>query len=428
LGTESSHKKSGLTTFSPLTRFVQKYLTVILLIICLIFLSVFWGFHLSLDSMSKDQLIGDGRSFFAEIVVTRLWMANHGGVYVKMVPGVEINPYLKQIPGLKVLIRDESDQLYVLKNPALVTREISELAAQRGIFNFRITSLNPLNKLNKPDAFEERSLQRFATGAREAYEFEEKKGVPFFRYMAPLITEASCLKCHASQGYKTGDVRGGISVTIPASTMIREMKTNRLYLLFLALGIVILTALVIYVIARFFIRELKQSENKLVEMATKDPLTGLLNRREAFRRIDTERSRSLRTSSPLSLIMCDIDHFKAINDTHGHLTGDFVLQSLAGVLSKTIRDYDILCRYGGEEFLIVMPGITSGPTMELAERIRATVEETDIKTEDGLSIRITISLGVAQLNGHEKIEAVISRADEALYEAKRKGRNQVHLA
>lgn len=410
-----------------LRRFVQKYLKFILLLNCLIILAVFWGFHVYVDTLFREQLISQGRSFFNSIVMTRLWLANHGGVYVRMVPGVKVNPYLEKIPGIKTLIRDETGQLYVLKNPALVTREISELANRRGILKFHITSLKPLNPGNRPDAFEGKSLRAFQSGIPENYIFEENRGKVLFRYMAPLIAEASCLKCHGAQGYQIGDVRGGISVSISTSEMVSRTKNSRLVLTALVLGVMVLTGVIIYIVARFFIRELGKAEDRLVEMATQDSLTSLFNRREAFSRIDAERARCFRSSSPLSIIMCDIDHFKRINDTYGHVTGDFVLQVLANVLRRAVRNYDILCRYGGEEFLIAAPEATEVQATELAERIRIAVEHTDITTEDGHAIRITVSLGVSQMQDLEKIEKTISRADQALYEAKSRGRNQVRV-
>lgn len=426
MSAEATRKKFG-TRHIPMRRFVQKYLKFILMLNCLIILAVFWGFHLYVDTLFREQLISQGRSFFHAIVMTRLWMANHSGVYVRMVPGVKVNPYLEKIPGVKTLIRDENGQLYVLKNPALVTREISELAARRGILKFHITSLKPLNPKNKADTFEEQSLLAFQSGLPENYHFEKQQGKTLFRYMAPLITEASCLKCHGAQGYQIGDIRGGISVTTSTSEMMAKTKASRVVLFGLVLGVMVLTGFIIYVVARFFIRELGKAEDTLVEMATQDPLTGLFNRREAFFRIDTERSRCIRTSSPLSVIMCDIDHFKKINDTYGHVTGDVALQALADMLRQSVRKYDILCRYGGEEFLITAPETTAVQATELAERIRTTVEKTDIKTENGHTIRITISLGASQMQGAEKIEETISRADQALYEAKNRGRNQVYV-
>ena len=110
--------------------FVKKYLTSIGLLICLVVVSVFWGFYYRSTELIETQLLHQGQSFFQEVVLTRQWAANHNGVYVRLEPGAAPNPYLLKIPGLKVVIRDESGQPYMLKNPALITREISELAAQ----------------------------------------------------------------------------------------------------------------------------------------------------------------------------------------------------------------------------------------------------------------------------------------------------------
>ena len=191
--------------------FAKKYLASIGLLICLVVLSVFWGFYYRSTELIEKQLLYQGSSFFQEIVLTRQWVAQHDGVYVRLEPGIEPNPYLLKVPGLKVVIRDESGQAYTLKNPALVTREISELAAQRGLFRFRITSLDPLNPANAPDPFETESLRKFAAGAKESSAYESSGDEVYFRYMAPLVTEKSCLVCHAQQGYKEGDVRGGLA-------------------------------------------------------------------------------------------------------------------------------------------------------------------------------------------------------------------------
>lgn len=411
--------------FKSTTEFAKKYLVGICLIVSLIILSTFWGFNFRSNELFREQLINQGRSFFQEIVVTRLWIAQHGGVYVKMRPGEEGNPYLKIIPNLKVVIKDESGESYTLKNPALVTREISRLAGEKGIFKFNITSLKPINPANVPDPFEKEALNAFDLGAGERHGFEDSSQGQVFRYMAPLIVEDSCLKCHSSQGYKKGDVRGGISVTIPADNIIRQITKNRLYLTVLAFGIVLIIILIVYFIANFFIKDLRYAEKLLVDMASKDFLTGLLNRREAYRIIEGELIRTTRLNRPLSVIMADIDHFKNINDTYGHLSGDMVLKSLSGLLMKTVREYDILCRYGGEEFVIVTPETNEQQAQDLAERIRQRIEATGIPLDGQRDLKITVSLGVTQYRPGEKIEALISRADQGLYEAKQTGRNRI---
>ncbi len=417
-----------LAALRSTTDFAWKYLIGICLVFALVILSTFWGFYFRSDALFMNQLVNEARSFFQEIVVTRKWMAQHDGVYVKMRPGVEVNQYLKQIPGLKVVIKDESGQSYTLKNPALATREISILAAEKGLFTFNITSLKPLNPSNTPDPFEKEALESFEKGIKEQFRFAEGKRGAVFRYMAPLVVEESCLKCHALQGYRLGDIRGGISVSIPSEKIVDQMRANRMYLAVLAFGIILIVALIVYFISRFFIKDLKLAEEMLVDMANKDFLTGLLNRREAYRRMETELSRTARLNKPLSVIMMDIDHFKAINDTYGHLTGDAVLKSLSGVLMKAVREYDILCRYGGEEFMVVTPEADRDQARDLAERIRRVVEAMSIPVDGQLDLKITISLGVTRFQDGERVEQLISRADQALYEAKHSGRNRVCTA
>ena len=408
--------------------FVKKYLTSIGLLICLVVVSVFWGFYYRSTELIETQLLHQGQSFFQEVVLTRQWAANHNGVYVRLEPGAAPNPYLLKIPGLKVVIRDESGQPYMLKNPALITREISELAAQKGLFRFHITSLDPLNPANAPDPFETESLRKFAAGAKESFRYESREGEVYFRYMAPLVTEKSCLVCHAQQGYKEGDIRGGISVTSSATETAGKIRESRFFLMLAAALIVLLILTIIYLVARSFIKELKTAETKLVEMATQDFLTGLLNRRETFRRLDEELQRSRRLAVPFSVLLLDLDHFKQVNDSHGHSAGDLVLQTVASVLRRGVRPYDLCCRHGGEEFLVVLPETALTGAAGIAERLRSDIEQQVISLPDGQTLQVTASIGAAALAGDETIDQLIIRADEAMYQAKQGGRNRVCLA
>ena len=408
--------------------FVKKYLTSIGLLICLVVLSVFWGFYYRSTELIEKQLLYQGSSFFQEIVLTRQWVAQHDGVYVRLEPGIEPNPYLLKVPGLKVVIRDESGQPYMLKNPALITREISELAAQKGMFRFHITSLDPLNPANAPDPFETESLRKFAAGVNENSAYESSDGEVYFRYMAPLVTEKSCLVCHAQQGYKEGDIRGGISVTSSATETAVKIGESRVFLMLAAALIVLLILTIIYLVARSFIKELKTAETKLVEMATQDFLTGLLNRRETFHRLDEELQRSRRLATPFSVLLLDLDHFKQVNDVHGHSAGDLVLQAVAAALRQGVRPYDLCCRYGGEEFLVILPETALEAAAGIAERLRHDIENLKIAVTKKTDLRITASIGAATLVGNESIDQLIARADEAMYNAKASGRNRVSLA
>lgn len=417
------------TTIFGSSSFVRKYLTGIFLVICLIVLSVFWGFSYKTGTLIKDQLRRQGHAFFQEIVLTREWAANHGGVFVRQKPGMEVDPYLLKIPGLKVVVTDQDGARYILKNPALLTREISELAAQKGVFKFRITSLNPLNKINEPDQFERTAMTKFEQGAAEYSTYEQQGSETLYRYMAPLITMKPCLDCHAGQGYREGDIRGGISVTITATDMMKQLKENRIFLIISAIGIVSLLFVLIRFISQSFVKDIKKAEMKLVDLANTDFLTGLINRRELFNRLAMEISRARRNKKPLSFIMIDIDHFKKINDIYGHSTGDLVLKELSRKLRETLRSHDIICRYGGEEFLVVAPETSVIEASELAERLRCAAEEITIPADIATTtVNINISLGVSQLMENEDGEKAISRADSAMYRAKNAGRNRVEVA
>jgi diguanylate cyclase (GGDEF)-like protein len=164
---------------------------------------------------------------------------------------------------------------------------------------------------------------------------------------------------------------------------------------------------------------------EIYRLMTVDGLTQVYNKRYFMETLERELGRSTRYRRELSLVMFDIDHFKKINDTYGHLAGDQVLKTLALTVKGRIRREDIPARYGGEEFAIVLPEIDGANARQFAEKIRRLVETTDFFFE-GTKIDVTISMGVATLdNDTTDAAALIKRADEHLYEAKRAGRNCV---
>ncbi len=167
--------------------------------------------------------------------------------------------------------------------------------------------------------------------------------------------------------------------------------------------------------------ELSQIKDDFEKLATTDALTRIHNRYSIMNILSKEISRSNRYDSPLSILMYDIDHFKAVNDTYGHDIGDQVLVSLSKLVSESIRDIDYLGRYGGEEFLIIMPNTLLQNATIYAHRLRQTVEENNFK-EVG---QLTISIGVVELQDDENIDVMFKRVDDLLYESKNSGRNRV---
>ncbi len=172
---------------------------------------------------------------------------------------------------------------------------------------------------------------------------------------------------------------------------------------------------------------LRRNVQLSLEMAITDQLTGLHNRRYMTSHLDNLMMQAAKSSKPLAFVIMDIDHFKAVNDTHGHDIGDEVLREFAKRLGANIRGIDLACRYGGEEFVVVMPETDASFAYSVAERLRKSIETTPIEISRAPGkISITISIGIAAWEGeNDTAEALLHRADQALYSAKRSGRNRV---
>jgi diguanylate cyclase (GGDEF)-like protein len=366
----------------------------------------------------------EAESFAHLIVLTRHWNAEYGGVYVEKKPGVKSNPYLKEL-GINPDIRTVDGRILTMRNPAIMTREISQLARRDKMAEFRMVSLRSLNPENRPDDFEKRSLERFEQGERDIWQIERSGEKPVFRYIIPLVTEESCLPCHARQGYRVGDIRGGVSVIIPAAGLISRIMTNRTQIIIDAVITIGILLAVLYLFAGKLVTRLDDVQERLKHLAVTDELTGLKNRRYIMEQLEREYQIAVRTGTSLSLILFDIDHFKKINDTFGHAFGDAVLKAVARDLRESLRTYDLLGRIGGEEFLIASPGSTVDDAAVLAERIRDRIKETTISNESH-SVSVTVSAGVTSLNGQDlQADSMLARADDALYQAKQRGRDRV---
>jgi len=173
-------------------------------------------------------------------------------------------------------------------------------------------------------------------------------------------------------------------------------------------------------------RDVKEAQNKMAEMSTRDDLTGVYNRRYFMEALERELSKAKRYRSELVLCMLDLDHFKEVNDTYGHPAGDMVLREIGQMLKECIRQSDLICRYGGEEFAVILPSTQLEKARIVCERFRGTVNQHQFKYNSS-QINVTVSIGVAAFNHSipESVNDLIAKADEALYQAKTEGRNRV---
>jgi diguanylate cyclase (GGDEF)-like protein/PAS domain S-box-containing protein len=171
----------------------------------------------------------------------------------------------------------------------------------------------------------------------------------------------------------------------------------------------------------------KKLIDKLERLSRTDSLTGLLNKRALLDRLEYEAERARRYRTPLALLICDLDHFKEINDTYGHSTGDKVLQVFADILTSSVRRPDIVGRFGGDEFMVIFPQTQARGAEDFAERLRANVESMGFA--DSFPFRLTVSIGITRFEGPgDNYQTLIKRADSALYASKREGRNCVRVA
>jgi len=383
--------------------------------------SLWWNIHTlkqkNLD-LAKTAALSD--------MAFGIWATTHGGVYIS--PGENARPNSNpiRIPNRDAVTPD--GQRLTLINPADMHRQVIGenplLFGAKG----RITSLQLRDPINQPDEWEKTALESFQQGAKEATKVVDIDGKPQLRVIRPILMGEDCLKCHAYTGVKLGEVRGGISVSIPMEPIYTASQAqNRNIYLFhgaawlLGMGFI---GLVSFTSTREFAWRARTEQAE--ELASHDSLTGLYNHRKFYSLMKDELVRSQRYNRPVSLLMLDIDYFKRVNDTHGHQAGDAILKGLSDLLVKQSRGIDRVCRYGGEEIMVILPETDAVAAVGIAERPRAAVEHQSFDIGGGKTIGITVSIGVAtypqQVNS---LEGLVKAADVALYAAKQGGRNRI---
>ena len=373
-----------------------------------------WWNIVQIRQFHLQENLKAARSFFDIIVTAREWNALHGGVYVPITDEIQPNPYLDVSDRDIVTI----DGVTLTKiNPAYMTRLIAEIARQNNNVYFHITSLDPIRPGNIAEPWEREALLLFEKNDQEEY-YELNTSSQVFYYMAPLITQESCLQCHEKQGYQVGDIRGGISVSFSTQSL-RLWPVILSYIIIGGIGAILIVIFGTQLISAF---------DKLEQQTQIDGLTQINNRNFLDDNYHREFLRARRTNSSLSVIMGDIDFFKAYNDFYGHQAGDACLKEVAQALKEVVkRPGDLVARYGGEEFVIILPDTSLEGCRTIAELLRAKIEALKISHQtSNLSKYVTMSFGCSTYCGDEiSKEALLEKADKALYRAKQAGRNIV---
>lgn len=344
--------------------------------------------------------------------------------------------YLKQILTKGVELDHNTVDFLPVHTAPLISEDFQKRTTQG--MNFRNISDDNRNPKNAPYAYEREAIEYFKNNPNKKEFFRElhvdNKRVYF--YAAPIKIEPFCLMCHGKQedapayirntystgyNYQIGDIRGISSITIEKNILFETMQAKYKVRVVFSLVIVIMTIMLIFLL----VRRAKTIETKMMqhleEMSFTDSLTGLWNRRKLMEWIEQYHKLFLRYGEKYTLIMVDIDYFKVVNDSYGHPQGDTVLQEFSKILRLHCRQTDHIGRWGGEEFMFILPKTTLNQAVIHAEVIRKKIEEYTFESIG----KKTASFGVAEIQPNESIEMLISRVDRALYHAKGQGRNRV---
>lgn len=310
---------------------------------------------------------------------------------------------------------------------------------------FKLASLNPRNPINQADALEAALLRRMnRDGLREYQDVVELSGRKYLYLAVPIERSTpGCMKCHgepeqapaelvAMYGDRAGfhesaqDIRALISIRAPLDGVLA--RADRMANLLTLVTFLVLAG--IYAMIAFFSYRLASQQDRIVQqnvelarLSVTDALTGIGNRLGLLGRLQELASSARRFQHAMSVLMLDLDHFKAVNDRHGHPVGDAVLKGFAAVLRDNVRGSDIVGRWGGEEFLVIAPHVGLDSAAQLAEKLRLAVAQVPFAA----GVRVTASIGVAEFVPGEEVDELITRVDEALYAAKRAGRNRVEV-
>ena len=405
-------QKIGWLVLSLNVRFKPKTTKLVFIVFAAVFIAILWAWLLLGHHQTRNiQLAGlsTAKALADEVVIFRQ-------VYTQYV--------LKPAENMQCTIGD--GKKHALPLPVTLVKYLGK-AIEKNLPGswLRIYSEHPF-----PDTFQQRTLDSFEQASLAAltknadkpyYKIENIESKLTMRYAVADRMTPSCVTCHnqhpssPKSDWQVGDVRGVVEVAVTLDEVASNLFSNDLTLgLLLGFGFFFLTTIVVLFIRYDSIHSTRE------KLSRYDELTGTAIRRYGLEVIEREIGRAQRHKQPLSFALFDLDHFKKINDTHGHLVGDNTLRSTGKILCSSARsDSDLIIRWGGEEFLAVLPHTDRVTAKMFAERVRQKVEQANITPG------VSLSAGVSMFVEGESVFDAIKRADDQLYQAKDAGRNRV---
>jgi diguanylate cyclase (GGDEF)-like protein len=347
-----------------------------------------------------------------------------GGVYMPTDRGIKPNPFLSHIPHREVITREGRE--LTLVNSSYFTRLVhdSEVSVFPDGVRGHVTSLKPLRPENAPDEWETRALWAFASGAKEWRGVYLKEGKEYFRLMRPRMVETACLECHIDQGYKAGEVLGGISVSVPMASL--RAESNERVLQIGLWHFVLWFGGIVGLMLGY--RLLRTREYQTRFAALHDVLTGLPNRALFMDRLTQRLETAKRHDHTGAVLFLDLDRFKTINDSLGHGVGDGLLREVGQRLRGIMRGEDTVARLGGDEFVVLLAELDDD-----AEAVAIEVQNVAEKILDTLAqphwfrrrkLYAPSSIGIALFSQNSlDVSEVLQQADVAMYRAKESGGN-----
>lgn len=411
----------------------------------LVGLSAWWSVA-RIEHQSEITALQRGRDLFQMIELTREWNASRHGVYAPVSQENPPNPYLTSVRR-DIPVSDELQLTMV--NPAYMTRQLSELARKRG-FYFHITSNEPLRPGNSPDAWERTALTAFEKGLAEKIDLFESAVGSTYRYMAPLRVLPACLGCHAVQGYKLDDIRGGISVNIDADPILAAASASKVTVLIAHAAMWQVVSLLLVATVRSTRQHLAvlnasqqaqareiydhkhslaQANDEIARLKTTDRATGLYNAEYFHKALQEALDRAEARGLGYGLLLVDIDYLDAFNEEYGILEGDVLLRSVGNAIRGELgSDGVIIGRHAGVSFALGWLGVPERTLLISAERIKQVVFGLGIRNERSKRAKfVTVSVGAAYRPvGHQDDADVLTkRAVIALRGAKTGGSSRV---